>query len=108
NGVLDVETPSQLGPLSGRRRERELAREKVAERGDFQVGPGHPVPSAMGMGIDARGVEADPDEGSAERVGDRQAAADDAAVLLFLAAVERELFLCGAVCCGIEAPPLPG
>src|SRR4029077_2025683 len=35
-------------------------------------------------------------------------AADDAAVLLFLAAVERELFLCGPVCCGIEAPPLPG
>jgi len=60
------------------------------------------------MGIDACGVETDPDEGSAERVGDRQAAARDAAVLLFLAAVERELFLCGAVCCGIEAPPLPG
>src|SRR5262245_2034122 len=104
--VLDVEAPFQLPPCPGL--EREFAGEEVVERGDFKVGTGVPVPLTAGMGIDASAVEADLHEGRSEYVADRDSPAADTAVLLLLAAMKCEFFLCGPICCGIEAPALPG
>src|SRR5262245_47543759 len=60
------------------------------------------------MRVDAGAVEADLHESRPEYVADRDSPPADPAVLLLLAAMKRKLFLCGPICCCIEAPALPG
>src|SRR5262245_43690697 len=106
--VLHVEAPLQLGPPAGLRSEGELTGEEIAERGHLQVGAGDGVPPSPFLGVEPGGVEANLDERRPRGVCDRDPSAGDEAVLLLLAPVQCQLFLCGAVPCGIEAPALPG
>src|SRR6185503_2084414 len=83
----------------------DLAHELVAAQRDFQVGAVRLRPAPAVVVLEAHHVEAERGPRRAERVPDRRTSTRHETGLV--RATERQLVLCGAVPCGIEAPPVP-